>query len=57
MFSKKLAKPFNVIMNTKYKDEITKNTQLMEDNLDEFHLIKQEVIENLAEKEDLLLTN
>lgn len=29
----------------------------MEENLDEFHLIKSEVIENFAEKEDLLLTN
>ena len=29
----------------------------MEDNLDEFHLIKQELISTLSEKEDLLLTN
>ena len=29
----------------------------MEENLDEFHLIKSEVIETFAEKEDLLLTN
>ena len=29
----------------------------MEENLDEFHLVKSEIIETLAEKEDLLLTN
>ena len=48
---------FDLKMNAKYQELIETNLKLMDENLDEFNLIKEELLENLAENSDLFLSN
>lgn len=48
---------FDLKMNSKYQELIETNLKIMDENLDEFNLIKEEFIESLAENSDLFLSN